>query len=118
MISRALNSDGDIYFQGARSAFVSDSAEVAQHVSTRLKFFLGEWFLDENAGTPWYQSIFVKPADLAQIEINIKNRILQTGGVTDLVTFNMRYSPRELVVDFTYTDEYGGISTTVEVFNG
>lgn len=118
MIGRALNSQGDIYFEGARSAFVSDSLEAAQHISTRLKFFLGEWFLDETAGTPWYQSIFVKPADLAQIEINIKNRILQTDGVTDLVTFNMRYERRQLIVDFTYTDQYGGVNTMVEVFNG
>jgi hypothetical protein len=126
MISRELNSGNDIFFLQGRSAFVADSIEIAQHIATRLKFFLTEWFLDETSGTAWYQVIFVKPADLLQIETVLKERILQTPGVTDLIDFKMSYNQfdtssapgRSLAVNFTYTDQYGTLNQNEVVING
>jgi hypothetical protein len=112
--SRALNENWDIYFDKARSAFVENSQAVAQHVKARLWAFLGEWFLDETAGTPWFQSVFIKPVDMVQVEFILKERILETTGVKELVTFNLTFSNREtledkkrtLRLDFSYVDIY------------
>ena len=115
MISRALNENWDIYFTGGRSAVAEDTAQIAQAIRVRLQFFLTEWFLDITAGTPWYESVFVKPANIPQIENIIKDRILQTEGVVNLESFDMSYTqlksgeipPRTLSITFTYVDIFG-----------
>lgn len=118
MISRALDRNNDIYFTNGRSAFVNDADEVAQHQATRLRFYLGEWFLDTNAGTPWFQSIFVKPFNQQLTESIIKDRILQTPGTEELTEFSAEYFPsksgenpaRSFSVKYSCRSIYGEIS--------
>ena len=109
---RALNADGDIYLDGNSIALVSDADEVAQHVSTRLRFFLNSWFLDRSAGTPWFEEIFVKPVNLANVESILKARVLGTDGVQSLERFAMTYDgqTRKLSVAMDATTIYGDIS--------
>lgn len=60
---------------------------VLQDVLQRLSMFLGEWFLDNTQGTPWFQQILVKNPSLSAIDAIIKNIILGTPGVAQLVSF-------------------------------
>jgi len=120
MISRKLNENNDVFFARGRSAMVIDADEVTQHIATRLKFYLEEWFLDLTAGTPWFQMVFVKPADIVEIEAMLKQRILETDGVNELLSFDLNYTatgdglinPRTLSVTFScntiYDVEIGG----------
>tara|TARA_R110000822_G_scaffold84867_3_gene199023 strand:- start:7009 stop:7374 length:366 start_codon:yes stop_codon:yes gene_type:complete len=112
MISRSLNSNNDIIIQDGRIKIVEDGAEVVQHVRTRLHFYLEEWFLDLTAGTPYYQEIFTKPANLANIESILKAKVLGTDGVDSLTKFTMDYeggSSRRLTVSFSAETIYGFI---------
>lgn len=118
MISRALDSNNDLIIKDSRLAVVEDSAETLQSVRTRLLFYLEEWFLDIQAGVPYFQEIFTKPVNLANIESILKTKILTTEGVERLVEFSLDYeggSSRKLTVNFTAETIYGTIDQE-EVF--
>lgn len=121
MIGKALNANNDIFFEKGGIRLVEDGAEVVQHVRTRLLFYYNEWFLDRFAGTPYFQSIFVKPADLGLIESIFKTRILETPGVLQLNEFYMTYegqSQRKLTVEFSAETIYGMINNQKVTING
>lgn len=121
MISRALDRNNDLIISGGRIAVVTDGAEVVQHVRTRLQFYMEEWFLDLSAGVPYFQSVFVKPVNLANIESIFKTKILQTPGVRKLLEFNMTYdggSSRKLTVSFSAETTFGLIDKEEVSING
>lgn len=121
MIGRALDSNNDLITEKGQLKLVRDGAEVVQHVRTRLQFYAEEWFLDLNAGTPYFQEIFVKPANLANIESILKSIILNTPGVGILTEFSMDYegeSVRKLTVSFSAETTFGVIINEEVTING
>lgn len=65
------------------------SSYVAQALRIKLSFFLGEWFLNTQAGIPYFQSIFIKTPDLNLIEDVFKTEILSVKDVVELVSFEL-----------------------------
>lgn len=120
MIGRGLDSNNDLIIQGGQLRLVEDGAEVVQHVRTRLQFYLEEWFLDLQAGTPYLQQIFTKPVNLANIESIFKSKILNTPGVEKLIEFAMDYegqSVRRLTVSFSAETIFGVIDNEKVTIN-
>lgn len=96
-------SDGDIVTSGDH--FVTGKEETRQACISRLRLFLGEYFLDATDGTPWFQSILGKASrDIA--EANIKQRLLGTRGVIAINSFEMTSDTkkRKISVVATLTD--------------
>jgi hypothetical protein len=55
---RALDQNGDMTFGNGQNNFLIDSpAAIAQAVKTSLLLFMGEWYLNVNDGTPYFESI-------------------------------------------------------------
>ena len=120
MIGRALDSNNDLILNNGSIQTVTEGAEVVQHVRTRLLFYMEEWFLDLNAGVPYYQQIFVKPANLANVESIFKTKILNTPGVERLLNFAMTFdggSSRQLSVSFSAETIYGVIDNLEVTIN-
>jgi len=120
-VSRALNSNNDIFVLGSRITIVEEGSQVVQHVRTRLQFYLEEWFLDLAAGTPWYQQIFLKPVNLNNIESILKTRIIQTPELSSIIEFSMEVeSPqtRILKISFSAETEFGLINSEELYING
>lgn len=120
MIGRALDSNNDLLIQAGQFKLVEEGAEVVQHVRTRLQFYMEEWFLDQNAGTPYFQQIFTKPSNLANIESIFKIRILNTPEVEKLTEFALTYdggSERKLSVSFSAETVYGVINNEQVTIN-
>ncbi len=120
-ISRALNSNNDIFVLSSRIAVVVDGPQVVQHVRTRLLFYLEEWFLDLSAGTSWYQEIFVKPVNLNNIESILKIRIARTPELSRITEFSMEagdVNTRQLKVNFSAETEFGEINSEEIFING
>jgi hypothetical protein len=120
MIGRALDSNNDLIIESGQLKLVEDAAEAIQHVRTRLQFYLEEWFLDLNSGTPYFQQIFTKPANLANIESIFKSRILNTPEIKTLTEFSMDYeggSVRRLTVSFSAETTYGVINNEKVTIN-
>jgi len=120
MIGRALDSNNDLIIRSGSFQTVDEAAEVVQHVRTRLLFYFNEWFLDLNAGTPYFQQIFVKPVDLGNVESILKSKIIDTPGVDRLIEFSMDYeggSSRKLSVQFSAETTYGIINNAEVTIN-
>lgn len=80
---------GDMFLDNAGQEVLRTvlSDEVAQRLTVRFNFFLGEWFLDTSEGTPWVERILVKaPSDLV-IRTVIGNIVRTTEGVVDMTKF-------------------------------
>lgn len=104
-IRRNLDTDGDITINN----YVEDKDVILLAIKSRLSFFKGEWFIDTEDGTPYFQEIFVKPARLRLIEGIFKRRILETPGITGLNDFNLDFdqTTRKLEVQFEALDQFG-----------
>jgi hypothetical protein len=90
---RALDQNGDFSFgAGSANYLVNSPAAVAQAITTRLRLWQGEWFLDDTEGTPYAQEILgYGPQPLR--DLAIQERILGTPGVTEILSYQSSLSP-------------------------
>jgi hypothetical protein len=68
---------------------ISGADAIVQRVAFRWRFFLGEWFLDQRLGVPWYQRILKKGADLRDVRQLLINVALQVPGVKSVNNFTI-----------------------------
>jgi hypothetical protein len=96
----ALNDAHDIFAEGGTLAMVEGSEAVGQLVKVRLQTYYGEWFIDRGLGVQWVQQILVRPFDPVVADALIKDAVLGTLGVVQMVSFDMevRDGRRELAV--------------------
>ena len=114
----ALDENNNLILSRGNLLFINNADTVVQRVKNRLLFFQGEWFLDLNEGTPWYQEIFVKPINLNRITSVLKQRILETEGVNRITLFDIsEYEPnsRKLSINFEAETIYGDIISSAEI---
>ena len=85
---------------------------VQQHILQRLRIFLGEWFLDNTIGLPYFQQILVKNPNQAVIDGLLQNQIATTPGVVQLSSFsaNVNFTTRVLSVSFSALTTTGTVS--------
>lgn len=98
----ALDNIHDIYLDGFDLALVAGIDEVVQKLSQRLKLFKAEWFLDINAGLPYYTDILVKSPKISVVEAAIRNEILSCEDIEAMTAFEMTYDNglRKLIIKF------------------
>jgi len=76
---------------------------VGQRVLLRLALYLGEWFLNQSEGTPWRESILVRPVDLESVRSILATRIATCPGIDSVAELNLTLerATRRLSFDFT-----------------
>ena len=94
---------GDLVIENADLVLTVGSDAVRQHLLQRLRTFMGEWFLNLDARLPYFQDILIKDPNLNAIDGVIKNVIIDTPGVLELLSFDMDYdsSTQALVLTFS-----------------
>lgn len=119
LIVTRLGTDGDL----ARGLgdVVSKSAATAQKLNCRLKLLQAEWFLDPDAGVPWFALpgtvdppiMGSKGVDLGYVERVLKTAILETTGIAKLVDFSLSFdrNARSCTVAATVETDDGDIET-------
>lgn len=83
-----LTDSGDIDITGGTITLIDGKEAVRQHLTVRLNFFLGEWKYDQSLGVPWYSDILRKNPSFVVVNQILKNVILSTPGVTELISFS------------------------------
>lgn len=103
----ALSETGDL-------VWLTGPAYIRQRISARLKFFLGEWFLDRRLGVPYFKHVFVKNPNMDTVRQVFRRVIAGTPGVLALNVLTVDYDPtaRSLAVGFEATVEDGVIRVT------
>lgn len=100
---RKLSPTGD-YTWGSNqnNFFVNEPAGVGQLVKTRLLLFSGEWYLDTDEGTPYFEGILGKHSQ-QMADTTIQDRILSTEGVSDISDFQSSLDPQTRAYSVTAT---------------
>lgn len=101
MTTLKIDSQNDLELVNNDLGVVTGRDEIGQILRHELRVFFGEWFLDESIGVPYYEEIFVKGQDLAQIDAILKEKILNTPGVVELIAFALDLNGREASLSFT-----------------
>lgn len=115
MTVRALDPvTGDIITHGAQ--FVTGLDEIVQGIQTRLKLFMGEYFRNITEGTPWFQTILGKGGTFTSKEAAIRNRILRSKGVTEILALqaNFDIDSRTYSISVSILTTYGATEFLVD----
>ena len=106
----------DLIIENGDLKMVDTIAAIDQHLTQRLKTFLGEWFLDVREGVPYFQYILVKNPDPVVVDTLFKNEIINTPGVLELLTFGLDInSTRLLKLTFKARTNSGVLDFTKEI---
>ena len=82
MITLAIDDNNDTFLDASGNVAIVDDAEsLRQRLLERLQFFLGEWFLDETLGVPYFQQILQSNVDINIVSNIITNEILKESEV-------------------------------------
>lgn len=98
-----LTSGGDLDFSTDDLVLLDHIEAVAQHLRIRLRFFLGEWFLDQRVGIPYFEKILGKVGRRENVVRSIlRKAILDTSGVEALRSLSLTYTgeTRLLTLEF------------------
>ena len=93
MIDLALDpTTGDLLLENFDAQLVRGIDQIAQNLTIRLRFILGEWYLNILAGIPYYQYIFIKDPNQIQVETFITEEIANTTGVQEITAFSSDFN--------------------------
>jgi len=84
---------------------------IEQHLRQRLQFFRGEYAHDLTRGIPYHDEFFKKNPDPIVMDYILKDTILTTPGVAELLSFVMdiNNSTRILNISFKVSTDYGNL---------
>ncbi len=113
-VAWSLDSNHDMHLAGSGFAIVRDADYVTQAIKTKLQLYQGEWFLNLKKGVPWFQEIFVAPADVGRAGALIQAEILAVEGVQYLSKYDNTFDAgiRELTITFDAVTDFGSTGTT------
>ena len=118
MMVRALTPDGDIATSGQH--FIRDRFAVGQIVTTRLRLFHGEYFLDVTDGTEWFAQVLTKQGSIAQTDALVQQRIVRTEKVVALTRFESEsdIAARSYTLSADVLTDYGAVTVETGGFIG
>lgn len=118
MIDIKLDTTHDVDLSTGTVQLVEGNDAIAQRLKIRLRFFLGEWFLDAREGIPYYQKILGKKRSKTVIDSIFKRVILETPGVAKLDSFTQEYDgvTRGMSISFVAVAENGEPLVIDEIF--
>lgn len=82
-----LDSTGDLDFSTNDLVIVEGIEAIRQELQIRYRFFLGEWFLNEAEGTPYFENVLKKNASDAQVQAVLTEVARTTPGVVEVRSY-------------------------------
>lgn len=114
---RKLSPTGDYVFGNGQKDFWRDQPEaVGQACQTRLRLWIGEWYLNIDSGTPYLQGILGKHSQEVA-NVAVQQRVIGTQGLVRWTNFESEIEPnsRDYSVTFGIDTIYG--PTEVQIKN-
>lgn len=114
MIIRNLNSSGDWTFGSGDGNYLTQNAAIGLNIKTRILSWLNDCFFDMGAGIDWANRLGSKNQQ-ALLANDIQRIILQSYGVTGIVSFDINVTGRAFSADYVintiYTQGYANTVT-------
>lgn len=102
-----LDSKNDWRFGRGRALYLKGSQAIAQKVTTRIRSFKNDWFLDVEAGIDWLNLLSERGTN-DKILREVERVITSTEGVLTLDSIDLKVNTvdRVALIYATYTDVY------------
>ena len=94
---------GDLDLKNGSPYYIDGPAYIRQKLSVRFQFFLGEWFLNQLEGVPYYRDVFVHDPQLDVIKSLFKRVVSTCPGVLSVQKFGMQYDQSARSASFTFS---------------
>lgn len=120
MIFRNLSSGLDWLFGKGVNDYARKDEAIGLNIKTRVLSWLGDCFFAADEGIDWTNRLGSKN-QRELLEIDLKRVILQSEGVTGLVTFDTQLIGRKFTANYTVTTIFSkSYQDTIEIgaFNG
>ena len=106
---------GDLAFENEKLVMIEGNQEIQQLLVSRLRTFLGEYFLNTDVGVPYFQVIFEKGVNPTVIYNIFVEKITQTDGILELseLDIDVDMATRSATVEIEAMSEEGFISFTL-----
>lgn len=105
--------DGDL---PKRTDHIDGPEQIAQRLSIKLNTWRGEWFADQRVGQPWLDWKQDKNLDLTIVAAQVRAQILQTPGVTGVVSLDVSRSGGSVSAEGVIEIEDGDRVLEAELF--
>lgn len=105
-----LDADGDWAFdENWDTPFACGGVGIAQLIRTAIRLFLGEWFLDLDEGTPWFQELLGEKYDEQLMRKRLAERILGVPGTNTITSLVIEYDAptRGVSVQYAVLTDFG-----------
>lgn len=112
---RKEDANGDKVFGHSDRDFWQDAPDgVALLIQNRLRMLFGEWFIDQQDGTPWNTQVLGKYTEKTR-DLAIQGRVLGSEGVLSIDQYNatLDRNTRKFMVTMTVTTNYGQTTLVV-----
>lgn len=113
-----FDADGDLYIGPNGPEFTYGIDGVAHLVRIRIQLFKGEWFLNLDAGVPWFQEILGKKFDRALVRQRLLEQVEKVPGVVAVLSLDIEFdvATRSMSVTFKLRTAFGDTEAdTLEV---
>jgi len=100
MIFRDLDVNGDFTFGKGVNNYTQRNQAIGLNIKTRLFSWFGDCFFDQLAGVDWYNRLGSKN-QRELLEADIRRIILQSEGVTGILTFDTIVENREFTANYS-----------------
>jgi hypothetical protein len=111
-----INDDGDIGTVDPARGLDEALEAYRQDLAVRMHVFSGEWFLDEDVGLPYYQTILIKNPQAAAIQAVFREALLEAPYVKEITSLDLSYDGqlRKLTVKWRVQTDAGDLPGSVE----
>ncbi len=110
----ALDANHDTHLSGSGLAIVRDADYVTQAMKTKVLLYQAEWFLNLKAGVPWFQEIFVAPANIGRADELLQAEMLSVEGAEYFTKWDSTFDAgvRSLAILFDAVTAFGETGET------
>jgi hypothetical protein len=109
MIFRNLDVNGDWTFGQGKSNYIAQNPAIGLNIKTRLLCWLNDCFFDQKAGVDWKNRLGSKN-QRKLLEADLRRIILQSYGVTGILSFQTNLTDRAFSATYTvqtiYSESY------------
>ena len=102
-----------VFVNGSTPVTLTISQGLKQRLKIKLLTFMGEWFLDTNYGTPYFQQIVGKNRSKGTLDIIFRQVIISDEDVVSILKFESELST-DRVYSLTFSVK-GRDGTTIEI---
>ena len=102
----------DLKLVNGQLVFLEEGVEAtAQKLKVRLLFFLGEWYLDQRQGVPYWETVLVKSPDLDRIKAMFRSVIIDCPGISGVEDISLTFDrpAREAFLSFDAITDDGQV---------